>query len=277
MATSTFENEYYVPPASVMWEMNRERVLLLGGGRVLLMQIAHPMVAEAVYNHSYVFQKPLLRLHRTLSLVFAMIYGTKREVDAAVAEIERAHRPAVGQLADAVGKHKAGASYNPRNPRQALWVWATLVEGAVSTYERLVAPVDNTRKEQFYDDSTIFAQLMGIPESYLPTNYVALLDYMQTAIATEEVHVSPKARAIAPFITAQSLPVLSVLLYPAFRLTVGLLPETIRHQYDFSFYDWEARLLHGFGTMSRTIVPLLPGLIRYVAPYRRAMAQLNSD
>ncbi|MDQ7035431.1 MAG: oxygenase MpaB family protein [Anaerolineae bacterium] len=154
MTNTTAENQFYFTPRNPFWQMNREQVLLLGGGRVLLMQIAHPMVAEAVYNHSYVFKKPLLRLHRTLSLTFAIVYATKPEADVAIAEIERAHRPAVGRLADAVGKHAAGASYNARNPRQGLWVWATLVEGAMSTYERLVAPVDLTVKEAFYADST---------------------------------------------------------------------------------------------------------------------------
>jgi uncharacterized protein (DUF2236 family) len=172
-------------------------------------------------------------LHRTLSLTFAIVYATKPEADAAVAEIERAHRPAVGRLADAIGKHEAGAAYNPRNPQQALWVWATLTEGAVSTYERLVAPVDAAAKEAFYAESTTFAHLMGIRERYLPANYQALTTYMQAAIDSEEIAISDKARTIAPFITAQSIPVVHILTYPLFRMTVSLLPDTIREQYGY--------------------------------------------
>jgi uncharacterized protein (DUF2236 family) len=276
IATTSAADLFYFTPRRAFWEMNREQVLLLGGGRVLLMQIAHPMIAEAVYNHSYVFQKPILRLHRTLSLTFAIVYATKPEADAAVAEIERAHRPAVGKLADAIGKHEAGAAYNPRNPRQALWVWATLVEGAVAMYERLVAPVESGVKEEFYADSTTFAHLLGIRENYLPNSYVALVNYMDEAIAAQEVHVSEKARAIAPFITAQSIPVVNVLTYPLSRFTVGLLPEAIREQYGYNFRGWESRLLNGFCATSRATVSWLPGLVRYVAPYRRAMAILKA-
>ena len=36
-------------PASVAWRLNREATLLLGAGpRALLMQIAHPLIAEGV-------------------------------------------------------------------------------------------------------------------------------------------------------------------------------------------------------------------------------------
>jgi uncharacterized protein (DUF2236 family) len=274
MATTNAADLFYFTPRSAFWEMNREQLLLLGGGRVLLMQIAHPMIAEAVYNHSYVFKKPILRLHRTLSLTFAIVYATKPEADAAVAEIERAHRPAVGKLADAIGKHEAGAAYNPRNPRQALWVWATLVEGAIATYERLIAPVDAKVKEDFYAEGTTFAHLMGIRESYVPTSYAALTAYMDEAVESQEVHVSEKARAIAPFITAQSIPVVNMLTYPLSRFTVGLLPAEIREQYGYNFRRWESRLLNGFCATSRATVSWLPEKMRYVKPYRRAMAML---
>lgn len=271
MTTTTADSQFYFTPGSPFWEMNREQILLLGGGRVLLMQIAHPMVAEAVYNHSYVFQKPLLRLHRTLSLTFAIVYATKPEADAAIAEIENAHRPAVGRLADAVGKHEAGTTYNARNPRQGLWVWATLVEGAISTYEQLVAPVDTATKETFYADSTTFAKLMGIREGLIPTNYQALTTYIQTAIESEEIYVGDKARKLAPFVTAQSIPVVNWLTYPLARLTVGLLPDDIQTQYGYNFGKWERKLLNGFCATSRSIVSWMPRMVRYVAPYRRAM------
>ena len=276
MATITAEKQFYFTPGSTFWEMNREQVVLLGGGRVLLMQIAHPMVAEAVYNHSYVFKKPLLRLHRTLSLTFDIVYAPKHEADAAVAEIERAHHPAVGHLADAVGKHEAGAAYNARNPRQGLWVWATLVEGAMYTYERLVAPVDAAAKEAFYADSTTFAHLMGIRDSLLPTSYEALLAYMQNAIDSQEVHVGEKARKIAPFVTAQSIPVVNWMTYPLSRLTIGFLPDALREQYGYSFGKHEAKLLNGFCATSRAMVQWMPPFVRYVAPYRRAMRLLHT-
>ncbi|HZD17088.1 MAG TPA: oxygenase MpaB family protein, partial [Actinomycetota bacterium] len=39
-------------PGTLAWRLNAETVLLLGGGRALLMQIAHPRVAAGVADHS---------------------------------------------------------------------------------------------------------------------------------------------------------------------------------------------------------------------------------
>lgn len=269
-------HDYYFPPDSAIWRINRERALLLTGTRVLMMQLAHPMVAESVYYHSYVFKNPLRRLHRTLTLTLALVYGTRDEIDRAIAEIDSAHRPAVGRLEDAVGAHAAGAAYNPRNPRQARWVFATLVEGAVFGYEKLVAPLADAHKQAFYEDSMHVGEWMGVPRSILPATYDGLLGMMQEAIATEEVFVGDKARTIAPFLTAQSIPVLQFVAYPAYRLAVGLLPSEIRVQYGYDFRDWEARLLDGFCEISRAVVPWLPGFVRFAPEYRRAIHRMHN-
>lgn len=271
MATVHPKPSFYYESDSAIWQVNREQVLLLAGAKVLLMQIAHPMVAESVYNHSYVFKKPILRLHRTLKLTLAMVFGTREEVQKAIAEVERVHRPASGRIEDAIGKYDAGASYNPRNPRQALWVLVTLIEGAVSAYETFVAPLSDSKKQEFIDNSLDFAGRMRIPQTYLPKTYPALLDYMSQAIADEEVIVGEKARKIAPFITRQSIPVVNILSYPLFRMNVALLPETIREQYDYQLAEWESSLIQRTFALSRMTIPRLPGLIRFVPQYHRAM------
>ncbi len=269
-------DDYYFSPDSAIWRINRERALLLTGTRVLLMQIAHPMVAEAVYHHSYVFRNPLRRLHRTLTLTLALVYGTRSEIDQAIAEIDAAHRPAVGRIEAAIGAHAAGASYNPRNPRQARWIFATLVEGAVFGHEKLVAPLSAADQQAFYEDSMHVGEWMGVPRRSLPATYDGLLGLMQEAIASGEVIVGEKARTIAPFITGQSIPVLQFVSYPIYRLTVGFLPQELRVQYGYEFRAWEERFLGGFCGISRAVVPWLPGFVRYAPEYRRALHRLHN-
>lgn len=271
MATTHPKASFYYESDSAIWQVNREQVLLLAGAKVLLMQIAHPMVAESVYNHSYVFKKPILRLYRTLKLTFAMVFGTREEVQQAIAEVERVHRPATGRIEDGIGKYDAGTSYNPRNPRQALWVLATLVEGAISAYETFVAPLSDSKKQEFIDNSVDFAGRMGIPQQYVPKTYPALLDYMAQAIADEEVIVGEKARKIAPFITGQSIPLVNIVSYPLFRMNVALLPENICKQYGYHRPEWESGLIQGTFKLSRMTIPRLPGRIRFVGEYHRAM------
>jgi uncharacterized protein (DUF2236 family) len=271
MVAIPHDSAFYFAPDSAIWLINRERVLQLTGARVLLMQIAHPLVAEAVYQHSYVFKKPLLRLHRTLRLTLDMVFGTKEEVAKAVAEIEAAHRPATGRLEQGIGKYADGAAYNARNPRQGLWVFSTLVEGSVTGYEKLVAPLTDAQKNEFLDNSTQIAQWLNIPRSMIPGSYADLLLYIDEAIDTQEVIVGDTARKIAPFITAQSIPILNWASYPLIRFNLAFLPAKIREQFGYSLHDWELALAENGAALSRLLQTMTPSILRHAPEYRKAI------
>jgi len=55
-------------PGTVTWRVNREGVLLVGGGAALILQVAHPLVAAGVAEHSNYRADPWGRLYRTLDL-----------------------------------------------------------------------------------------------------------------------------------------------------------------------------------------------------------------
>jgi uncharacterized protein (DUF2236 family) len=269
--------EFYHSPDSMIWKINREQVLLLGGARALLMQIAHPLVAESVYDHSYVFTNPYLRLKRTLDLTLALVFGTVDEVQHAIDEIDRVHRPATGRLATSTGNYPSGTPYNPRNPKLALWVYATLVEGALHGYETYIQPLTDADKQSYYEDSQKTVDLLGVKASHLPATYDGLLDYMVTAVDRGDVIVGETARKIAPFILLQSKLFTFPISYPISRLTYSQLPEKIRDQYGYSLHPLE---LLGVSTglkFTRKTIPILPSILRHVAPYRRAQAILRDQ
>ena len=57
---------------------------MLGGGRALLMQVAHPLVAAGVVAHSDYRENPWERLERTMSAVWTIVFGNRAEADRAV-------------------------------------------------------------------------------------------------------------------------------------------------------------------------------------------------
>jgi uncharacterized protein (DUF2236 family) len=269
---------FYFSPASTLWKVNREQVLLLGGARALLLQVAHPLVAEAVYDHSYVFQRPIKRLLRTLDLTLKMVFGTRQEVLEAARTVNQTHHPVTGALSEAVGIYPKGTPYDAHDPELKLWVYATLVEGAVSTYERLIGPLTDAEKQAFFADSCVFAALLGVKQGILPASYDDLCMYMEEMIASGRVIVSRKAREIAPYIMAETYPILKPLTLPPSRITVGLLPPALRAQYGYTFSRWEQKALDTFCTWMRRTVPFLPAQVRYVWPYlrTRGIASLGS-
>ena len=72
-------------------------MLLLGGGRALLMQLAHPLVAAAVAEHSGFQADPFARLQRTLEASFIIVFGTIEEAHEAAASVRAVHERVVGR------------------------------------------------------------------------------------------------------------------------------------------------------------------------------------
>ncbi len=58
----------YFGPGSVIWRVNQEAAVGLGLGRALLLQLAHPFVAQAVADHSTFQDEAEERLAATCSV-----------------------------------------------------------------------------------------------------------------------------------------------------------------------------------------------------------------
>src|SRR5438093_5430369 len=78
-------------PASMLWRVGRERVLLAGGPAALLMQLAHPLIAAAVARHSGFRHDPMRRLRGTLHAVLAITFGDRPQAEQAAAAVLAVH------------------------------------------------------------------------------------------------------------------------------------------------------------------------------------------
>ena len=54
----------FFAPQGAFWRVNRENVLMLGAGCTLLLQLAHPLVAAGVAEHSTFRSSPAARVLR---------------------------------------------------------------------------------------------------------------------------------------------------------------------------------------------------------------------
>src|SRR5262245_7172864 len=108
-------------PGSTIWTVNREAVLLLGAGRALLLQMAHPLVAAGVAEHSRFAQDPLGRLFRTLDSSYALVFGDRAAATAAVRRMDAVHGRVRGVLDEPVGRFQAGTPYDATDPLLRLW------------------------------------------------------------------------------------------------------------------------------------------------------------
>src|SRR3954452_22956360 len=87
-------------PGSLTWRVNREGALLLGGGRALLLQVAHPLVAAGVSEHSNFREDPFGRLYRTLDTVTTIVFDSTSDAKEAAERLRRVHTRVKGEAED---------------------------------------------------------------------------------------------------------------------------------------------------------------------------------
>ncbi|HEX6351057.1 MAG TPA: oxygenase MpaB family protein [Candidatus Dormibacteraeota bacterium] len=202
---------------TVLYRVNAETALLLGGARALLMQLALPGVAAGVDEHSDFRSRPLPRLWRTLTLTYRLAFGEPGEIREAAAAINRAHRPVRGR------------GYSAQDPALLLWVHATLVDSALVAYSELVAPLDQAEREAYYLDSRETGRLLGIPLELFPGSLVAFESY-RDQVLSEDVRVDARARALAARVL-RPVGWVPLAWRPLEVLTAGLLPSSLRDAY----------------------------------------------
>jgi len=259
-------------PRSVTWRVNREAVLLLAGGRALLLQIAHPLVAAGVAAHSHFEREPLQRLWRTLDLSLTMVFGSAAEALAAVRRIERVHARVHGVLDARVGPFRRGTRYDANDPALLLWVHATLADSALLAYERFVGPLRAAERAALYEESKISARLFGIPAAMIPATLADFRRYVRAMVNGPTLAVGPAGRAIAAALLSPPLPFGLRQIAGSTRLfTVGLLPAVIRRRYGYAWTARHARALAALTTAIRIGLPVLPRVARTFPHARRAV------
>ncbi|HEY4909853.1 MAG TPA: oxygenase MpaB family protein, partial [Methylomirabilota bacterium] len=163
--------------ARTTWKLHREVVLLAGWGRAILLQLAHPMVAQGVADHSGFAEDSwgrVGRLRRTLAAMLALTFGTPEESAGAAAAINRIHDRVHGQLAEAAGPFASSAKYSAHDPALLAWVHATLLDTFLITYERFVAPLTPAERDRYCREASIAAPRLGVPAHVLPCTASAL-------------------------------------------------------------------------------------------------------
>lgn len=238
-----------------MATVHRERVLLLGGQRALLMQLAHPLVAAGVAEHSDFPARALERLRRTIDLTLATVFGTEQEAEAATAAIRAVHDRVVGAT-------EAGR-YSANDPRLLLWVNATLIDTTMAVYERFVRPLPETAWRRYYEETRSSAELFGIPAELVPPELSAFRAYVAGMLAGPELRPTPESRRLADAVLRPPLPLpLRVATAAVRQLTLALLPARVVDVFGLRA-GFPARVaLRSASAASRAALPLLPPALR---------------
>jgi uncharacterized protein (DUF2236 family) len=255
----------YVPPTtlpfgkgSLSWQVNMEPVIALGGGRALLLQVLHPLIAAGVEQHSNFEHDPFRRGFRTadmmLKLAFADPAVSARQADL----LRRMHSKVKGVSSD-------GAPYDAMDPALLVWVWATLVDVSLRVYVQAVKPLTVQERDRYYTEQKLIAYACGVPEGACPDTFDDFDAYIRSVL-DHELRVTKVARVVA---FAGKHPPLPWPLGPLAGavgtfFTAALLPPRFREQLGYRWSSRNERVLRAFFRSSRLAAAVIPRQVRHV-------------
>ena len=236
---------------SITRRVNRENILLLGGGRALLMQLAHPKVAAGVDEHSDFRAHPIRRLRRTIRMTMAIVFGDRETALAAARGVNQAHA------------RVQGAGYRALDPDLLLWVYATLADTALVTYEAFVQPLLTRERDEFHQEFKLLGELLGIPRDLFPGTVSEFDGYMEQMVASGPVRVDARARELARQIMRPRVWVLpGPVMVPLNVITTGLLAPALREQYGLAWGPRRQRAYRLAQKVLPRVIALTPPLLR---------------
>jgi uncharacterized protein (DUF2236 family) len=256
-------------PGSAAWHLERDSIMFMGGGRAVLLQLAHPFVAYAIKQHSKTVEDVMGRFRRTFDNVFAMSFGDLDHAFTAARRVHNIHTRITGEIEEDAGAFPKGTTYHANDVDSQLWVYATLIDTVVAVHERVKGPIAPALKEAYYRDSWSFARLFAIPDRVLPPSWGAFRDYVDRMIASNVLTVTEPAREMGGFLFG------GVLGGAVASVTASLLPKRLRHDFGLAYGTKERLTARAMFAAARAATIVTPQVARDLPAYRDAQRRIR--
>jgi uncharacterized protein (DUF2236 family) len=237
-------------------------VLIVGGARAILLQVADPVVAAGVARHSDFAHRPLERLHNTLTYAYAVVLGDQDDAAAVTAHVNHRHVPVRG----------AG------DPTLQLWVAATLYDTAALVHTVVYGEPDDEIADALYRAYELLGASLQMPATSWPVDRAAFDEYFAGRVGSLEVTADSRQIAHDLFHPTSAPLWLRAGLPLARLLTIDLLPASVRRAYRFRFGPLERWQARQAWRVIRVLAFLLPARVKswparhYLRELRRTAA-----
>jgi uncharacterized protein (DUF2236 family) len=245
-------------PESITWLINREATVLLGGLRAILLQIAHPLVAEGVSANSSFRTDILGRARRTFSAIYQLSFGHLEEAIGAAKRLHNLHERTRGVV--------QGAPYRANDPKLLFWVLATLVDTSPRLFETFHRPLTQEEKDKLYQEVKLAAAQFAIPRSVVPNTMQDFEAYFEDMMEGNTLRVEQTALELS-----------SHLFHSPFKvgtldeiITAGFLTPRWRSEYQLRWGPKEQTMFGAIVAAGRAAVRVTPERLRFVTAYHQA-------
>jgi uncharacterized protein (DUF2236 family) len=252
---------------SIARRIHRERLALLGWGRAIAMQFAHPLIAAGVGDHSSFSSGRMARfkrLHGTVRAMLSLTFGDEPSAFKTAQGINAIHDRVHGTLKFDAGRFPAGTPYSAHDPVLLHWVLMTLLDSIPLAYTRVIGPIPASEQDLYCRESHRLGQWLGIPDVMLPQSMADVRTSVQQMMSSGDLVVTDTARAL-----------MRDVLYPPFHLaywpaahvtrlaTIGLLDPGLREQYGLTWTARDERAFDRWTRRLRGLRSISPDWLRY--------------
>lgn len=256
------EKDCYFQPKSMIRKIDQEAVILLGGGRAILLQLAHPFVAAGVDDYSNFESEILKRLYRTLLFKHNLVFMDRDKAQKALQHFHAMHKRIRGRLRHRAGRFPANTPYSGTDPHAKLWVHATFVDTCLKTYERFIKPLSLEERQKYYSDTLVLARLMKIPEEILPQTLDEFQEYMKEMFSGDSLAITDTTRRLAHAVLYPNVGFFPSLSARLLRfVTAGLLPERFRREFGLKWGKKQQFFLNCLTRSTRSLRPFTPSWV----------------
>ncbi|MFN0216013.1 MAG: oxygenase MpaB family protein [Saprospiraceae bacterium] len=157
--------------------------------RALLLQVAHPAVADGVARYSNFKADPFGRGYRTFAAMAMIYFGSKAQAEQTARRLWQMHSAIKG---------KAPNAYTANDPELLLWVLATLTDTTLQVHRRMPMPgLPPDWQTRFYEESKVVARLLGIPKEVYPPDLQSFESYIKTMLDSDLLGSTDTCREVA--------------------------------------------------------------------------------
>lgn len=264
-------------PSSMMWRVNREFVLHLAAVRAVLMQIAHPKVAQGVADHSHFNRAFLRRALNTYLAANDLIFGDTDKATRRALKLYARHSRVRGPL-NGAQDGAAPDSYAATDQELLTWVYATLVDSTVLIHDTFLGTVDEDGWERYYGESKLLAMLFGIDADVLPSTLDGLRRWTNLMMDRGVIRITPTALALSRELRRGNM-LVRVAQPLNYTIAVGSLPPALCEAYGLRDNALTSFFYHNGARLTRALLPRLPETLRSTPlawmAYRRCRAAVS--
>jgi len=261
------ESEGLFGPESMHWRIYRMPLLAIGGFRALLLQVAHPAVADGVHQFSDFKNDYIGRAERTFSSMIKIYFGDRNTAIKSAMKLHKMHGMIRGNISLVKNGENIDSKYCASDPDLLLWILATMIDTTIVIYEKIIASLTATEKNNYYQECRQTAMLMGIPEDMWPPDLDAFYHYYNAMLDGNILRVDSKAIELSKAIF--NVPLISSYLARSFA--AGFLSQRFQSAYKLSFSKQDEIRISWLLRLIRGVFFMIPKPLRYAPPYYQAL------